>query len=261
LEKPSLNSLKDSEDMHPYGSLSDDFYSNVTLQTEMDLPSGRESILHFFEQLQRRFPKLTHFYQRERGEFILEEEKEQGAYRWVAVEARRVSSGVVNPTALEEATEQHREMLDLAPYMLAVSRLDCEAISLMYGFDFTYRGNHNQLLCDALGLPAALEPLSQRPGSQLMCYEPVVQISLDEELRTHARINFEPRNGSLQSKGPEFSEELLSVYVTVRRFDSLAPDESFVDELGRLEKHMHELMDSYVIEHILKPLQNCIAIR
>jgi hypothetical protein len=234
--------------MHPYGSLSDDFYSNVTLQTEMDLPSGRESILHYFEQLQRRFPKLTHFYQRERGEFILEEEKEQGAYRWVAVEAKRVSSGVVNPGALEEAMEQHREVLDMAPYMLTVSRLDCEALSLMYGFDFTYRGNHNQLLCDALGLPAALEPFSQRPGSH-------------EELRTHARINFEPRNGSLQSKGPEFSEELLSVYVTVRRFDSLAPDESFVEELARLEKLMHELMDSYVIDHVLKPLQNCITIR
>jgi hypothetical protein len=247
--------------MNPYGSLSDDFYANVTLQTEMDLPTGRDSVLHFFEQMQRRFPKLQHFYQRERGEFILEEEKEHGAYRWVAVESKRISSGVVNPNTLDEAMEQHHEVLDMAPYMLSVSRLDCEAISLMYGFDFAYRGNHNQLLADALGLPTGLEAITQRPGSQLMAYEPMVQISLDDVFRTHARINFEPRTGSFQPRGPEFPEEMLSVYVTVRRFDSLGPDESFSEELKRLDRLIRELMDDYVIEHILKPLQNSIAIR
>ncbi|MEI8210902.1 MAG: hypothetical protein WCI02_02035 [Planctomycetota bacterium] len=247
--------------MNPYSALSDDFYANVTLQTEMDLPSGRESVLHFFEQMQRRFPKLHHFYQRERGEFILEEEKDQGAYRWVAVEARRISSGVVNPSSIDEAMEQHQEVLEMAPYMLSVSRLDCEALSLMYGFDFTYRGNHNQLLADAIGLPSGFESVSQRAGSQLMCYEPVIQISLDDVFRTHARINFEPRTGSMQTRGPESSDELLSVYVTVRRFDSLSTDESFGDELKRLDGLMRELMDNYIIESILKPLQNSIAIR
>jgi hypothetical protein len=247
--------------MNPYGSLSDDFYANVTLQTEMDLPTGRESVLHFFEQMQRRFPKLQHFYQRERGEFILEEEKEHGAYRWVAVEARRISSGVVNPNTLQEAMDQHCDVLDMAPYMLSVSRLDCEAISLMYGFDFAYRGNHNQLLADAIGLPTGFEALAQRAGSQLMAYEPMVQISLDDVFRTHARINFEPRTGSMSHRGPDFPDELLSVYITVRRFDSLGPDESYVDELRRLEGLMRELMDNYVVEYILKPLQNSIAIR
>ncbi len=248
--------------MSPYGSLSDDFYANVTLQTEMDLPSGRESVLHFFEQMQRRFPKLHHFYQRERGEFILEEEKEHGAYSWVAVESRRVSSGVVNPPNLDEAMEQHHAILDMAPYMLSVSRLDCEALSLMYGFDYAYRGNHNQLLADAIGLPSGLEAIAQRGNSQLMAYEPVIQISLDDVFRTHARINFEPRTGSFPARGgPEYAEELVSVYITVRRFDSLAPDESFVEEIKRLDVLMRELMDNYVIENILKPLQNSIAIR
>ncbi len=247
--------------MTSYGTLCDDFYSNMTLQTEMDLPTGREAVLHFFEQLQRRFPKLSHFYQRERGEFILEEEKQEGSYRWVAAELRRVSSGYVNPGSVQEALEQHCQVLELAPYMLSVSRLDCEAISLMYGFDFTYRGNHNQLLCDALGLPVAFESITQRPGSQVMCYEPVIQISLDDTFSTHARINFEPRNGSLQTKSPEFSEELLSVYVTIRRFDSLTPEETFIGELQRLEKLMQELMETHVVENILKPLQSCIAIR
>jgi hypothetical protein len=245
--------------MNPYGSLSDDFYVNMHLHTEMDLPNQRETVLHFFEQMQRRFPKLRHFYQRERGEFILEEDKEHGAYRWVAAEPRRMCSGIVNPNTLEEAMDQHREVLDVVPYAMSISKLDCESIGLMYGFDYSYRGNQNLLLANAIGLPAGFEALSQRNGSQLMSYEPVIQLSLDDSFRTHARINFETRTTAFQAKAGEYNEELLSVYVTVRRFDSLGPDEEFTTELNRLECMLRELMDDYIVENILKPLQNSIA--
>jgi hypothetical protein len=107
--------------MDSYGSFSDDFYSNATLQTEMDLPTGRDAVLCFFEQLQKRFPRLAHFYERERGEFILEEDKDQGSYRWVAAELRRISSSMVNPGSIQEAMEQHRQVLELAPYALGES--------------------------------------------------------------------------------------------------------------------------------------------
>lgn len=247
--------------MNPYASFSDDFYVNMHLHTEMDLPNQRETILHYFEQLQKRYPKMGRFYQRERGEFILEEDKSHGAYRWAAVEPKRICSGIVNPNTLAEAMEQHSHILDMAPYHLSISKLDCESISLMYGFDFACRGNHNRILADALGLPAALEPLSTRPGSHLMSFEPTLQITLDDLLRTHARIHFEPRTASYHPKTGEYNEELLSVYITIRRFESLTPEEQFTEELSRLEGFMHELMDNYVIEHILKPLQTAIATR
>jgi hypothetical protein len=38
--------------MNHYASLSDDYYLNVNLNTEMDLPQNRETVLHFFEQIQ-----------------------------------------------------------------------------------------------------------------------------------------------------------------------------------------------------------------
>jgi hypothetical protein len=41
----------------------------------------------------------------------------------------------------------------------------------------------------------------------------------------------------------------------------LTPDEKFPEELARLEGLMRDLMDNYVVEHILKPLQNAIAAR
>lgn len=247
--------------MNPYASYSDDFYVNTHLHTEMDLPSQRETVLHYFEQLQKRYPKMGHFYQRERGEFILEEDKSHGAYRWASVEPRRICSGIVNPNTLEEAMEQHSQVLEMVPYLLSISKLDCESIGLMYGFDFAYRGNHNQLLADAIGLPGALESFAARPGSHLMSFDPAIQITLDETFKTHARINFEPRTTVYQTKTGEYNEDMLSVFVTIRRFESLTPEEQFPQELARLEGFMRELMDNYVIEHILKPLQTAIATR
>ena len=116
--------------MNRYGSLSDDFYVNMNLSTEMELPAGRETVLHFFERVQKTFPSMRNFYSRDRGDFILKEDKDGGNYRWSTIEPRRVCSENVNPPAIEDAMRQHELVLDLAPYMLSVSPLDCEALDL-----------------------------------------------------------------------------------------------------------------------------------
>ena len=148
--------------MSRYGSYSDDYYVNMNLNTEMDLPHNRETVLHFFEQVQKHYPTMRNFYGRERGEYVLEEEKDKGAYRWASIEPRRVSSGQVNPGSVEEALKQHAMVLDMVPYALSLSGLDCESLNIMFGFDFTYRGNHNQLLAEALGIVPAFDGLTVR---------------------------------------------------------------------------------------------------
>src|SRR5690606_34098781 len=132
--------------MTRYNAFSDDFYVNMNLNTELDLPQSRETVLHYFEQVQRKYPSMRNFYNRERQELVLEEDKDQGSYRWASIEQRRISSGYVNPPTAEDALKQHAYLLELVPYSLSISPLDCESLNVMYGFDFTYRGNHNQLL-------------------------------------------------------------------------------------------------------------------
>src|ERR1043165_8482830 len=107
--------------MNPYNSLCDDFFVNMNLATEMELPNSRETILHYFERLQKKYPTMRNFYCRDKGDFVLEEDKDQGHYRWTTIESRRLSSGQVNPERVEDALEQHRLVLDLAPYMLSMS--------------------------------------------------------------------------------------------------------------------------------------------
>lgn len=247
--------------MSRYGSYSDDYYLNMNLNTEMDLAQNRETVLHFFEQIQRQYPTMKNFYGRERGEFVLEEEKDRGQYRWAALEAKRVSSGQVNPASIEDAAKLHGLVLDTAPYALSLSALDCESLNVMFGFDYTYRGNHNELLAEALGIVPAFEPLSRLQGATLVGHEPSIQLAFDTDCRTQCRLGVETRTSAQHIRTGEFPEEQLSVYLTARRYGSLEPGETYVQAMQRLVNLCLELLDGHVVEHVLRPLQQAIAIR
>jgi len=247
--------------MHRFNNFCDDFYINLNLNTEMELPQSRETVLHFFEQLQKRYPSMQNFYNRDRGEFVLEEEKERGSYRWATVETRRICSGYVNPPTIDEALEQHQAVLEVAPYALTVSPLDCESLNVMYGFDFTYRGNHNELLVEALGLPPAFERLAELPDATMICNEPSLQFTLDPECRIQCRLSMETRTTAYHVRTGDYPEEQLSVYLTARRYGSLNAGESYVDAMFRLAKICDDLIGNYVVDHVLRPLQRTIAIK
>jgi hypothetical protein len=243
-----------------YHSYCDDYYVNMNLNTEMELPSSRETVLHFFEQVKKNYPGMKNFYSRERGEFVLEEDKDQGTYRWTSIETRRVSSGFVNPSSVEDALKQHAMVLDLIPYSLSVSPLDCESLNVMYGFDYTYRGNHNQLLVDALGVVPAFEKMTEISGASVLANEPSIQFSLDEECRTQCRLSIEPRTSAYHLRMKEFPEEQLSVYFTARRYGSLEGEESYVSAMRKLADTCRDIVDNYIVENVLRPLQQAIAI-
>jgi len=247
--------------MTRFSSLCDDFYVNMNLSTEMELSHQRETILHFFEHVQKKFPEMRNFYGRDRYDYVLEEDKDGGSYRWCTTERRRLCSGQLNPPTLEGVLEQHRHVLDVAPYMLSISPLDCEALDLLFGFDFTYRGNHNQLIAEALGINPALEKLLEYPGSRIVSCEPSLMLSLDEECRTQCRVSVETRTNTYHIRTGEFPEEQLSVYVSARQYGSLSRDTSFPATLDRLSEIVLELLDDYVVESILQPLARTIAMK
>jgi hypothetical protein len=226
----------------------------------MDLPGNRETVLHFFEQLQKKYPTMRNFYSRERGEYVLEEEKEAGRYRWASVDARRVCSGFVNPESVDDSLEQHRIVVDLLPFALSVSPLDCESLNVMYGFDFTYRGNHNELVADALGVTPAFDNLAHLSGSTIVAYEPSIQFSFDGDCRVQCRVSIETRTSAYHTRTGEFPEEQISVYITTRRYGSLDPGETFASATEKLYGLCRNVVDDYVVENILLPLQRVIAI-
>ena len=157
--------------------------------------------------------------------------------------------------------EQHKLVLELAPYLLSVSPLDCEALDLLFGFDFTYRGNHNQLMAEVLGVSPSMEPLLEIPGATVINYEPSLTIALDVDCRTQLRVSVEARTNAYQVRMGDYPEEQLSVYVTARQYGSLSPDKTFVETLDRLGQFCHETIHNHVIEHILQPLGRAISMQ
>jgi hypothetical protein len=59
----------------------------------------------------------------------------------------------------------------------------------------------------------------------------------------------------------EFNEEQLSVYVTARQYGSLDPETSYVDSMERLAQLAREVVDTCVVEQILRPLARTISLK
>ncbi len=245
--------------MNPYANLADDYFVNMNLYTEMPLPSSRETLLDFFGRVQKSYPTMRNFYTRENGDFVLEEDKDQPQYRWMSLESRRICSGFVNPDEIEEALEQHCLVLDLAPFMLTLSPLDCEALDFLFGFDFIYRGNHDELVAEALGGGTSFDSLLSIPDSRPLKFEPSMTIALEESCRRQCRLMIETRTNAYQVRRNEYPEEALSVYFTVRQYGSLPHDASLPDTLRELRVTCEDLLQNYVIDEVLRPLAHAIS--
>src|SRR4051794_23716428 len=204
--------------MTPYSDLCDDFGVFIYVNTKMDLPTNRETVLHFFDSMQKTFPQMTDFDARESGEFVLEEDRESGSYRWVGMEGRRFSSGYVNPVSVEAADAQHERVLEIAPYHLDFGSLDCEALDVMFSFDLLYAGNHDELVAEALGLNTTLEALMQTPNTKVLGYEPSLMLALDESCRLQCRLNIETKTNAYQIRTQQFPEAPISVFFTIRQY-------------------------------------------
>jgi hypothetical protein len=245
--------------MNPYGSLSDDFGVYVYLNTKMELPTGRETVLHFFDSLRKTYPEMTDFEARDTGEFVLEEDREQGSYRWVTLESRRLCIGYVNPPEVEDADRLHEQVLGSAPYHLDFNPLDCEALDVLFAFDFLYSGNHDEVVAEALGLNTTLDSLLQLPGSRVINYEPSLMLSLDETCRLQCRLSIETRTNAYQIRTGQFPEAPISVYFTVRQYWGKQPYKTFLESYQNQRRVCQELVDAHIIPAVVRPLAQTIA--
>ena len=192
--------------MNKYLAECDDFYVNVNLNTEMELPTSRDTVLHFFEQMKKRSPTSATSTRARSGDLVLEGDKEQESYRCLAIEPRRLCSGHVNPETLDDAYRQHEMVLELAPHLLTISVLDCEALDVMYGFDFDYEGNHDEVVAEALGVGPAFEGLAEVPAVGVLNFEPSI---------THGARRVVPAPGPALDRDPD--QRLPGPHRRVRR--------------------------------------------
>jgi hypothetical protein len=243
------------------------------VNTELDLPNQRDTVLAFFEQIQRRFPSMGCFYRREKNEYCLEEDRSSGQYRWVTLETDRISSGVVNPTSFEDAYCQDRLVIELMPYMLSVNHLDIDSVDVTFGMDFDYAGNHDEVIAEALFGQSAFNCLLDLPSAKPIRFSPAVVLALSEDCRTQARCSvgsktsiYEPgekgetadESISLSLKG-ETADESISLSFTIRQYPSSTEKFDALKSFGNQCRLAEELMSEKIVPNLVRPLINVIA--
>jgi hypothetical protein len=243
-----------------YSSLCDDFYLDMYINTILNLPTERDTILTFFERLQKQFPSMSRFYRREKNQFVLEEDRDIGQYRWVTIETDRIGSGVVNPSNLESAYNQHKLILELCPYMLSVSHLDIDSLDVTFAMDFDYTGNHDEVIAEALLGTSAFSCFFDWPSSRVIDFSPSVIVALSDDQNTQAQIYIESKTTIYEPQEERQSTgEAIGLSVTIRRYNRTG--ERF-DALKSFEyqcRLAEELMAEKIVPNFVKPLIQKIA--
>src|SRR3954465_8770095 len=246
---------------NPFGAFSEDFYINMRLGSQLALPHNRETILHFFETVQKGFPGMSRFRKNDNGELNLEEDRSQQSYRWVAVESKRLSSGHVNPPSVEEAIKLHKLLLELAPHQLGISPVEIDYLDVLFGFDLEFSGNHDEIIAESMFPESPLTCLTEESGARAVDFQPTVTVALSEDCRMQARIDVVTRTNSYQVRTGDYSDDVISVYLIVRRYWGDRPREPMEKLLATMAERAEELCNDYIIPRVLRPISSAIASR
>lgn len=240
-------------------TIADDFFVNLNVQTTMKLPDSRETVLHFFEAVQKEFGSMASFYQRDTGEFVLEGDRDSNCYRWNELHSNRFSAGYFNPASLEEAYRLHHWLLERSQYYLGLSGLDIDAFDLLFGFNLDYQGNRDGIVTDALLGDSPLGGLCEDPAIRPIEFEPNMVVALDEECYFQGRVSVETHCNSYQVRTGQYDEEPISVYFTVRRYPS--PDQP-IDMLESFRQQCEiceDIVGRVIVPRIIHPIAETIA--
>jgi len=243
-----------------YSSLCDDFYLDMSINTELDLPVQRDTILTFFERIQKQFPSMGCFYRRENNEYCLEEDRNSGQYRWVSLEIDRIGSSVVNPSSLEEAYNQDRLILELIPYMLGVNHLDIDSLDVTFAMDFDYAGSHDEVIAEALLAQSAFNGFLDLPSARVIDFSPSMVVALSDDCRTQARMNVESKTSVVESgKQNRSSDDAISLSFTVRQYPQTTEKFNALKSFENQCRLAEELMTEKIVPNFVLPLTNVIA--
>jgi hypothetical protein len=245
----------------PFASVCDDFYVNMRLATQLSLPHNRETVLHFFERVQRQFPEMSRFRKYDNGDLSIEENRDNDSYRWVTLESRRLCAGHVNPEGLDESLKLHSLLLQQAPYELGLSPVEVDYLDILFGFDLSFRGNHDEIISESLLGDSPLNCLMEESGAKAVDIQPSITVALSEDCRLQGRIDVVTRTNSYQVRTGDYSNDVISVYLILRRYWGDRPKEPMEKLLADMAQRGEELCINHLIPKVLKPISSVIASR
>jgi hypothetical protein len=243
-------------------SLCDDLYLDMCVNTALELPVQRDTILAFFERVQKQYPAMNSLSRRGQSEYYLESPQDSGQYRWVCLDADRLASGLVNPDDFADAYDQHRFILELAPYMLSLSHLDIDCLDVTITMDFDCPDSHDEVISEALLGGSAFWSLMEIPGARPIGVSPGAVFSISEDSCTQARIGVESRTSVYDPRKPKDQpDQAISLSFTIRQYPQTGVRFNAVRSFQEQCRLLEEIMEGKIVPYFVRPLVNTIAHR
>src|SRR5690349_24052545 len=155
----------------------------------------------------------------------------------------------------------HSLLLDMAPHHLGLSPLEIDYLDVLFGFDLEFNGNHDEIIADSLFGESPLTCLAEEQGARAVDFQPTVTVALSEDCRLQARIDVVTRTNSYQVRTGDYSDDVISVYLILRRYWGDRPREPMPSLLKQMSERAEQLVESHIIPKVLRPISSAIASR
>jgi len=224
---------------------------------------SRETLLHFFERIRRAFPALHRLRRRDDGALVLDEEgpESQASRRLLRVDGHALKLGYYSPPSIEAVDQFATLVLEQAPHHLSLSDLDFEHLEVAIGFDLEFRGNHDELVAEALFSDHPLLNALAADGQHVIDCQPFFGIALSADCELQAFVEIKGRTSAFEVRSGEYEPTPLSVYATVRRYWTPGRVEDLAAAHRGLLRQAEQLASARVVPHVVQPLAEAIASR
>lgn len=241
-----------------FGALCTDFYMNLELTMKLPLPTERETVVHMFDGIRARFADMVKFRPYD-GEISLESPRDDGEYRWASIQNKSLRSGHVNPKTMDSGYELHELLLQIAPFHLTISPLDIAQVELLYGFDLDCKGNHHEVVYEALYGDSPLAGLVEAVEGKASSIEPQFGMMVDVEGHPmEVTFDVKCRTTKGQIVSDHYRPEPISVFMSIKRRGPVDKPEDLLEILKVLRGKATQLSEDHLIPDLLMPIKSAI---
>lgn len=249
--------------MNHFGAVCDDFYVSSRLFLKLDMPLERDTVLHFFDRVRKEYPGLRKLRRRDRNCLLLEEEADDdGSRRWIRLDANSLRYGHFAPDSADDVRKFGDLILNQAPYHLSFSDIDFDHLEVVYGFDLSYNGNHDQLVAETLlGEHAASGFLFGDHAAHPIDVQPYYGIALSPDCDMQAYLEVKSRTTTFEVRSETYDGQPISVLLTARKYWGLDKPPTLAEASGSLYDVADELAVDKVVPNFVNTLAAAIASR
>ena len=247
--------------MNRYISDADDFYVNVHLNTEMELPNNRDTVLHFFEQMKKGFPgaaELLHAGERRprprggQGAGIVSLAGDRAAPAVLGADQSRDARRCVSPARAGPGSGSAAVDDQLARLRGARRHV---RLRLQFRRQPRRGGGRG---ARGWAWPGRTLRAAARPGDQLRAVD---DAGAERVVSTSVPAGDRDPDQCDQVRTREYGDDQISVYFTVRQYWGSGPELTFLESLRRQREIGEEILQQSVIPRIVRPLAQVIASR